>query len=83
MPWILCGPGAPPERTGEAGRLDRDDQRLGAALLQHLADAGDRAAGADAGDEGADLAVGVAPDLLRGGAPVDLGVGRVGELHAA
>ncbi len=36
-------------------------------LLEVLADAADRAAGADAGDEVRDLAVGVAPDLGTGG----------------
>ena len=46
----------------------------------HLAHAGDGAAGADAGDEDVDLAVGVAPDLLGGGVAVDLRVGRVLEL---
>ena len=34
----------------------------------------------DAGDEHGDLAVGVVPDLDRGGASVDLGVGGVVEL---
>ena len=61
-------------------RLDRDDLRDGLARLQHLADAGDGAAGADAGDEIVDLAVGVVPDLLGRGAAVDLRVGRVLEL---
>ena len=32
-------------------RLDRDDARVGVALLEHLPHAGDRAAGPDAGDE--------------------------------
>ena len=54
--------------------------KLGPALLEHLADAGDRAAGADAGDQRVDLAVEVAPDLLRRRPAVDLGVGGVGEL---
>jgi hypothetical protein len=39
------------------GRLDRDDLETGLPGLQHLADAGDRAAGADAGDEDVDLSV--------------------------
>ena len=62
------------------GRLDADDLHAGLAGLEHLADAGDGAAGADAGDEDVDLAVGVGPDLLGGGRAVDLGVGLVGEL---
>jgi hypothetical protein len=48
--------------------------------LQHLADAGDGAAGADAGDEDVDRAIGVVPDLLRRGLAVDRRVGRVLEL---
>ena len=62
------------------GGLDGDDEGLGRALPEHPPDAGDRPARADPGDEGADLAVGVPPDLLGGRAPVDLGVGRVREL---
>ena len=81
IPWILCGPGSPPESTGEAAGSTRDHLDVGAALLQHLADAGDRAAGPDARDEGVDLAVEVGPDLLGRRAAVDLGVGGVRELH--
>ena len=62
------------------GRLDRDDLEAGLARLQHLADAGDGAAGADAGDEDVDLAVGVVPDFLGRGPAVDRRVGRVLEL---
>ena len=43
-------------------------------------DAGDGAAGAHAGDEDVDAAVGVVPDLLGRGDAVHLGVGRVLEL---
>ena len=50
------------------------------ALLEVAGHAGDGAAGADAGDEHRDLAVGLLPDLRAGGAVVDLGVGEVGEL---
>ena len=80
MPWILCGPGCAAGQHRAVLGLDRDhpDRRL--ARLQHLADAGDGAAGADAGDDDVDLAVGVVPDLLGGGAAVDLRVGRVLEL---
>src|SRR5450759_1346050 len=62
------------------GRLDGDDLHAGLALLEHLTDAGDRPAGADAGDEDVDLAVGVRPDLLGGRLAVDLRVRLVGEL---
>ncbi len=80
IPWILCGPGGAPGEHRRGARLDREHLDLGAPLLQHLADPGDRAPGADPGDEGVDLAVEVAPDLLRGRPPVDLGVRRVREL---
>ena len=69
--------------TGQDGRgvgLDRDDLHLGTALLEHLAHAGDGAARAHARDDDVDLAVGVGPDLLGGGAPVDGRVGGVLEL---
>src|SRR5207302_909270 len=49
-------------------RLDRDRLEARLALLDHFTDAGDGAAGADAGDENVRLAVGVVPDLLGGGA---------------
>ena len=71
MPWILWGPGVPFGEQRRVGRLDGDDLRAGDALLEHLADAGDRAARADAGDEVVDLAVGVADDLLGRGLAVD------------
>ncbi len=81
MPWILCGPGST-ARTARrtARRLDGDRLEARLARLDHLADAGDGAAGADAGHQDVHLAVGVAPDLLGGGAAVDLRVGRVLEL---
>ena len=65
---------------GESVGLDGDDLHAGHALLEHLADAGDRAARADAGDEVVDLAVGVAEDLLGRGLAVDRGVRLVLEL---
>jgi hypothetical protein len=37
MPWILCGPGGRPERTGRGRGLDRDDERVGVAVLEDLA----------------------------------------------
>src|SRR5579863_1436752 len=45
-------------------RLDRDHADARLPRLEHLADAGDRAASADARDNKVDLAVGVVPDLL-------------------
>jgi hypothetical protein len=48
--------------------------------LEDLADAGDRAAGADAGDEDVDLPIGIAPDLLGGCAAMDGRIGRILEL---
>ena len=69
--------------AGEYGRgvgLDRDQAQLGLALLENLADAGDRPARTDTGHDDVHLAVGIAPDLLGGRAPVHLGVGRILEL---
>src|SRR5699024_4887419 len=51
--------------------LDGDDLHLWLALLEHLAHAADRAAGADAGHHRVHRAVRVVPDLLGGGASVD------------
>ena len=48
---------------GAVGRFDGDGLELWLALLDVAGDAGDGAAGADAGDEDVDLAVGVIPDL--------------------
>src|SRR5262249_23634670 len=62
------------------GRLDRDDAQPRPARLEHAGDAGDRAAGPDAGDERVEVAGRVAPDLLGGRLAVDRRVGRVGEL---
>ncbi len=45
--------------------------------FEHLADAGDGAARADAGDEGIEPALGRGEDLQRGAAPVGLWVGEV------
>ena len=80
MPWILCGPGSPPESTGEDFGSTATTCSCGLRSLSLSPRPGDRAAGAHAGHQHVDLAVGVAPDLLGGGAPVDLGVGGVGEL---
>ena len=80
MPWILCGPGAPPFRIAESFGSMATIWTSGLAFLQDLADAGDGSAGADAGDEDVHLAVGVGPDFLGRGGAVDLRVGFVGEL---
>src|SRR5208337_2846510 len=61
---------------GARGRLDRDRlDRLALGPLDEARDAGDGAAGADAGDEDVDRALGVVPDLRAGGLFVDRGVG--------
>ena len=80
MPWILCGPGWPSVSTGESLGSTAMICTSGLALLEHLADAGDGAARADAGDEDVDLAVGVVPDLLGRRLAVDRGVRLVLEL---
>ncbi len=80
MPWILCGPGAPPVQDGRVLRLDRDHAHARLAALQYLADAGDRSAGADAGDDNIDFAVGVVPDFLRRRAAVNFRIGGILEL---
>jgi len=60
--------------------LDGYDAQRRLAGLEHLADAGDGAAGTYAGDEEINIAAGVVPDFLRGGAAMDLGIGEVLEL---
>src|SRR5450759_255434 len=67
-------------QDGRLGRLDGDELYVRLALLEHLTDAGDRAAGADAGDEEVDLTLGIGPDLLGRRLLVDGDVRRVGEL---
>ena len=90
MPWILCGDGlsGSPARVCEitglaAGSTATERIFLLAVVLDVARHAGDGAAGADAGDEDVDLAVGVVPDLGAGGALVDRRVGRVLELLRA
>src|SRR5262249_20377742 len=56
-------------------RLDRHALRGRFSRLDDLTDAGDRAAGAHAGDEYIDLSVGVPPDFLGGNFAVNLGIG--------
>ena len=75
---VRSGRAAGEHRRGR--RLDRDHPHRWFALLQHLADAGERAAGADAGDHGVDRPGGVVPDLLGGRYAMDQRIGRVLEL---
>ena len=63
IPWILCGPGVPPDSTADAAGSTATTRQSRVALLQHLADAGDRAAGADAGDEHVDAGRPVASQI--------------------
>ena len=67
-------------KDGAVGRLHRHDVQIGLAWLQDLADAGDRAAGPDAGHEDVDVAAGVVPDFLGGGASVDVRICWIFEL---
>ena len=62
-------------------RLDGHHAEGWLARFEHLAHAGDGAARANACHQDIGLAIGIAPDLLGGGAAVDLGVGGVLELH--
>ena len=39
MPWILCGPGLPPDSTGESAGSTATIFRLGQPGLEHLAHA--------------------------------------------
>ena len=65
-------------------RLDRDGlEATASSALMYSRHAGDRAAGADAGNENVDLAVGVVPDFGSGGFDVNLRVGGVVELLQA
>ena len=75
---VRAGPAA--GEHGRGRRLDGDHLQVLVALLEEAARAGDRAAGADAGDEVVDPAVERLPQLRAGGAAVRLGVGGVGEL---
>ncbi|CAI9398470.1 hypothetical protein HIDPHFAB_00001 [Nocardioides sp. T2.26MG-1] len=72
----------PPGAAGvdRPGRVRAHDLHGGALLLEVAADPGDRPAGADAGDEVGDLALGLRPDLGAGGLVVRPRVVRVGVL---
>ena len=74
------GGGAAAQHRRE-GRLHGEDLELRPARPEDLADAGDVAAGADAGDDVVEAVGEVAADLLGRGPLVDLEVGRVVELH--
>src|SRR5690606_1382857 len=76
----LVRAGLTARQHGRGLRLDSDDLDAGLARLEHLADAGDGTAGADAGDEEVDGALRVVPDLLGRGAAVDFRIGRILEL---
>src|SRR5205085_37731 len=68
-------------RVHRAFRVGADDLDPAAGyLLEVAARAGDRPAGADAGDEMSDLAVGIGPDLRPGGCVVAGRSLRVGVL---
>ena len=52
IPWIACGPGCPPEITGDSGRLHREHLQMPAIrAFSTCGHAGDVAAGAHAGDD--------------------------------
>jgi len=61
--------------------FDGDGEDAGILLLEEAGDAGERAAGADAGDEGVDASVELLPEFLSGGVVVELRVGGVVELE--
>ena len=72
-----------PSRSAREHRalgIGADDLHVGVLRLQVAGDAGDRAAGADAGDEVRDAPGGLAPDLGAGGQLVRARVGLVGVL---
>jgi len=64
--WIGCGPFWPPEETTGDAAARRRSVLTEVALLQRLADTGDRAAVPD-GDDEVNLAVGVVPRSRGGG----------------
>jgi hypothetical protein len=60
--------------------LDRDRVEGRLPLFQDFAHAGDRPAGPDARDQDVDLPIRIVPELVGGGAAMDVGVRRVLEL---
>ena len=80
IPWIGWGPGWPPDSTGLAAGSTATIRRPGLRGLSTSPHAGNRAAGADAGDHGVDLACvscQISSAVVRA---VDRGVGGVAEL---
>src|SRR5262245_53495013 len=76
--WNRMWTGPPARQRRACGWLDRDDDNaLAEVLAKHPAAPGDRAARADTGDEGGDLALGLFEDLERRRRRVRLGVSRV------
>ena len=57
MPWIGCGPGLPPEDTGDSVGSTANTLSAGHSFLSTRGAAGDVAAGADAGDQRVDRRV--------------------------
>ncbi len=80
MPWIGCGPLAPPESTGEAAGSTATICTDGLRSLSTWPTPVIVPPVPTPDDDDVDGAVGVVPDLLGRGAAVDLGVGRVREL---
>src|SRR2546426_3145268 len=70
----------PAGENGGGGRLDGYALERWLTRPDHLADAGDRPAGADSRDQNVRCAVGVPPDLLGRRLPMDLGGRRILEL---
>src|SRR6185312_16791631 len=80
QPLNLVRAGLATRQNGRRLRFHRHDTHGRLALLEHLADTGDGAARADAGDQYVDAAGGVVPDFFGGGGTMDFRVGRVLEL---
>jgi hypothetical protein len=80
LAWLQRLPGTALGDHRADGRFHGHDLHEPLAGLEHLAHAGDRAAGPHAGNEDVDPAARVAPDFLGGGLAMDLRVGRVLEL---
>ena len=74
------GPRSSARQHGRGGRLHGRNPYRGIQLFEPAACAADGSARADPGHEKVDSALGVAPDLLGGGAVVPRGVGGVLEL---
>ena len=66
MPCILCGPGLPPESTGESLRFYRYDLYVRVVSFQSGTDTADRASGSYAGYKQIDFTIRITPDLFGG-----------------